>query len=118
MRTTSATPGIMSSERQLHEERHNRATLPLIPVVLAILGWSLAGVSGSSRSMRLAFWWAFTALTYGVVRSLGMTVERAWQLPREIAIWLPLLLWSLASLALIRSARNAAHLDNRSLPVQ
>ncbi len=100
-------PGIGASSRQLHEERHNRASIPLIPIALAVLGWSLGRVARPSGLTRLVFWWAFAALTFGLARSLGMTFERAWDLPRELAVWLPLALWctAIAALAIAGGAK-------------
>jgi hypothetical protein len=106
MTADASTTRIMASPRQLHEERHHRATVPLIPIVLAVLGWSLTRATGPARRTRIVFWWAFASLTYGLLRSEGMTFERAWDLPREIAVWLPLVLWVSASAALISWRRR------------
>lgn len=92
----------------MREELYSRIALPLVPILLAILGWSLARVSSSVTARRLVGWWIFACVTFGFSRDLGMTLERSWSVPREVAVWLPLVLWSAAIVVLMRSPRNAA----------
>ncbi len=82
----------IASPSKVREELFRRITLPLVPVLLAIMGWGLARVSSSAGPMRLFGWWSFGCVTYGFASSLGMTLERSWSTPREVATWLPLAL--------------------------
>lgn len=103
-----STPGAVGSPSQVREELLRRITLPLVPVLLAIMGWGLARVSSSARPARLFGWWTFGCVTYGFAVSLGMTLERSWSTPREVAVWLPLALWCIAIIVLIRSRPSSA----------
>lgn len=93
----------VASPTKLREELQSRATLPLLPVVLAVMGWSLTRESSAAGPARLLAWWVFACATFALTRSLGMTLERSWSVPREAAIWLPLVMWLVASIVLMRS---------------
>jgi hypothetical protein len=102
-----STPGL-ASRQKMNEEVHSRVTLPLVPVLLAMMGWGLTRASNSAGAVRLFGWWVFACATFGFARSLGMTLERSWSTPREAAVWLPLVLWSAAIVVLMRTTRIAA----------
>lgn len=104
-----------ASPQQISEERHSRLALALMPLVLATLGWHLRRANGNAGRLRIVFWWIFIASTFGAMRSLGMTFERWWHLPREVAVWLPLVLWAL-SIAVLRT--RGSTLIDRSQPVR
>jgi hypothetical protein len=108
----------IASPSKLAEELQGRVTLPLVPVLLAIMGWSLARVSSAAGPARLLGWWAFACATFASTRSLGMTLERSWGLPREVAIWLPLVMWLIASVVLMRTRPDDRFggVDDRRLP--
>lgn len=98
------TPSAIASPPKVREELFRRMSLPLVPVLLALMGWCLTRVSSSAGPLRLFGWWVFASITYGFASSLGMTLERSWSTPREIAVWLPLALWSVAIVALMRTS--------------
>jgi hypothetical protein len=105
--------GIMaSSEARVREEINRRLALPLVPLLLAILGWSLGSVSNAAGAMRLTGWWLFVCLTFGFAPDLGMTLERSWNVPRLFGVWVPLVLWAAASLVLLRWNARVTPIDS------
>jgi hypothetical protein len=103
----------VSSRWQLHRfarwndviaERHNRASLAILPIVLAVLGWRLGAVSARALYARALLWWAFACAVVTTLRGGGHTFRMAYNWPEAIAIWLPVALFAAAAVATIVAA--------------
>lgn len=85
---------------QLLRERHDRVQFAALPIVFAILGWRLGGVSRRVALLRGIAWWIFACLVVLAVRSDIRMLSQTSGWPEPAALWLPLLLFSAAAIVL------------------
>lgn len=79
--------------------RHNRVSLMALPLVLALLGWSLGGLSARAPYSRGLLWWAFACAVFVAIRTGTHMFQVTYGWPEPAAIWLPLALFMLAAIA-------------------
>lgn len=94
---------------EVERELHNRATLILIPVLLATLGWSMARASASAGMLNLALLTILNFALWVAFRGMPPVIP----LPPLMSLWAPALVWTLSSGVLIRRSvrerTTAAH---------
>lgn len=102
---TSLPPDVHASWAQVVSGRHERAALAILPLVLAMLGWGLGGLSDRAARVRALMWWAFACAVVAVLRSGTIMFEQTYGWPSQVVIWLPIALFLAAALAVRRPPR-------------
>lgn len=79
--------------------RHNRVSLTALPLVLALLGWSVGGLSARAPYLRGLLWWGLACAVFVTIRTGTHMFQVTYGWPEPAVIWLPLALFMVAAVA-------------------
>lgn len=79
--------------------RHNRVSLMALPLVLALLGWSVGGLSARAPYLRGLLWWGLACAVFVAIRTGTHMFQVTYGWPEPAVTWLPLALFMLAAIA-------------------